>query len=42
MFSKSCALREARTIKPCSVPMKVKAEVWKSTQSVRIVTDWLS
>ena len=42
MFSKTCILTGGSHDKPCLVPMKVKAEAWKATRSVRIVTDWLS
>ena len=42
MFSKTCILTGGSHDKPCLVPIKVKAEAWKATRSVRIVTDWLS
>lgn len=42
MFSKKFILRGGSRDQPCVVPMKVKAETWKATRSVRIVTDWVS
>jgi hypothetical protein len=42
MFSKKFILSGGSHDHPCVVPMKVKAETWKATRSVRIVTDWVS
>lgn len=42
MFAKKCVLAGGSHDQPCVVPMKVKAESWKATRSVRIVTDWVS
>lgn len=42
MFAKKCVLAGGSHDHPCVVPMKVKAESWKATRSVRIVTDWVS
>ncbi|MEX0879107.1 MAG: hypothetical protein WEB59_16515 [Thermoanaerobaculia bacterium] len=42
MFAKKCVLPGGSHDHPCVVPMKVKAESWKATRSVRIVSDWVS
>lgn len=42
MFAKKFILSGGSHDQPCVVPMKVKAEIWKATRSVRIVTDWVS
>ncbi len=42
MFSRKSILSGGSRDHPCVVPMKVKAETWKATRSVRIVTDWVS
>ena len=42
MFAKKFILSGGSHDQPCVVPMKVDAETWKATRSVRIVTDWVS
>ena len=40
--SQHCTLAAGARDQPCVVSMKVKAEVWKATKSIKIVTDWTS
>jgi hypothetical protein len=42
VFSKHCTLAAGARDQPCGVSMSVKAEYWKATKSVKIVTDWKS
>ncbi len=40
--SKRCTLAAGAKDQPCVVSTKVKAETWKATKSIKIVTDWNS
>jgi hypothetical protein len=42
VFSQHCTLAAGARDQPCVVKMDVKAEIWKATKSIRIVTDWTS
>ena len=42
MESKRCMIGGGYKDFVCTVPLKVKAEVWKAAKSVRIVADWQS
>jgi hypothetical protein len=42
VFSKHCTLAAGSQNQPCVVSMSVKADVWKATKSIKIVTDWTS
>jgi hypothetical protein len=42
LFSQHCALSPGAHDQPCKVEMKVKAEAWKATHTIRIVVDWVN